>query len=120
MYGFIDKNGNYYEVAEWPKRFRMSDDQPVPIRPSPYHVWVGWAFSVEKWRQEYVIPKTQKLLTEADAVARRYETQKAAELPTTDTEEVYNQTLIYMQLLRDLMVSMTPDETWPERPAWVE
>lgn len=121
MYGFIDKNGNYYEIAELPKRFRMPDDQPIPIRPSPYHVWVGWVFNVEKWQQEYVIPKAQELLVEADAIARRYETQKAAGLPTTDTEEVYNQTLIYMQLLRDLMVSMTPEtETWPERPAWVE
>ncbi len=121
MFGFLDQNGNYYEVAEWPKRFKMPEDQPVPIRPSPYHIWVGWSFSVDKWRQGYVVPKAQMLLTEADAIARRYETQKVAELLTTDTEEVYNQTLMYMQQLRDLMVTMTPEsETWPEKPAWVE
>ncbi len=121
MFGFINKNGNYYEVAELPKRFHIPDDQMVPIRPSPYCIWVGWVFSVEKWRQEYVMLKAQRLLAEADVIARRYETQKSAEIPTTDTEEVYNQTLIYMQQLRDLMVTMTPEtETWPEKPAWVE
>lgn len=60
-------------------------------------------------------------MAEADAIARRYETQKAAQLETTDTEEVYNQTLVYMQQLRDLMVTMIPeDENWPEKPTWVE
>lgn len=30
---YIDKNGNYYEGD------RQGEDQEVPQRPSPYHIW---------------------------------------------------------------------------------
>ncbi len=119
-YGFIDSNGNYYEIAGFTERINIPDQQ-VPLRPSKYHIWAAgeWVFNLEKWRHEYVLPKARELLAEADTVARQYETQRAAQLPTTDTEEIYNETLVYMQQIRDLVVSMTPEaEIWPEKPEW--
>lgn len=119
-FGFIDTNGNYYEIAGFTERLQ-NPDQKVPIRPSKYHIWSNgeWVFSNDLWRQEYAIPKARELLTEADRVARQYETQKAAQLGTTDTEEIYNQVLVYMQQIRDTVLTMTPDsEIWPDKPAW--
>lgn len=121
-YGFIDSNGNYYEIAGFTERL-SNPDQCVPLRPSKYHIWVDgeWLFSIDKWRRDYIMPKARELLAEADAVARQYETQKAAQLNTTDTEEIYNATLVYMQQIRDLVLTVTPEtEIWPEKPAWMK
>lgn len=77
----LDKRPEYFEIVE-------------PKKPTQEELDAQNANRVRSIRGEYMAETLNKV--------ERYETQKAAEIETTDSAETYRNYLLYLQYLRDV------------------
>lgn len=80
-YEILDKRPEYFEIVE-------------PKKPTQEELDEQNANRVRSIRSEYMAETLNKV--------ERYETQKAAEIETTDSAETYRNYLLYLQYLRDV------------------
>lgn len=80
-YEILDKRPEYFEIVE-------------PKKPTQEELDEQNANRVRSIRGEYMAETLNKV--------ERYETQKAAEIETTDSAETYRNYLLYLQYLRDV------------------
>ena len=80
-YEILDKRPEYFEIVE-------------PKKPTQEELDAENANRVRSIRSEYMAETLNKV--------ERYETQKAAEIETTDSAETYRNYLLYLQYLRDV------------------
>lgn len=88
---------------------------------NPYPCWneaeQKWDVDVAAWKKGFLRPGRDERLLASENRIRRYENQLAAQLPTTETAEMILAVRQYMQRLRDLPETSTPDNLiWPEVP----
>ena len=96
----LDKRPEYFEIVE-------------PKKPTQEELDAENANKIRSIRSEYMA----KTLNEVE----RYETQKAAGIETTDSEETYKEYLIYLQYLRDVPQSEDfPDVEVLTFDEWIE
>ena len=99
-YEILDKRPEYFEIVE-------------PKKPTQEELDAENANKIRSIRSEYMA----KTLNEVE----RYETQKAAGIETTDSEETYKEYLIYLQYLRDVPQSEDfPDVEVLTFDEWIE
>ena len=80
-YEILDKRPEYFEIVE-------------PKKPTQEELDEQNANRVRSIRSEYMAETLNKV--------ERYETQKSAEIETTDSAETYRNYLLYLQYLRDV------------------
>ena len=80
-YEILDKRPEYFEIVE-------------PKKPTQEELDAQNANRVRSIRGEYMAETLNKV--------ERYETQKAAEIETTESAETYRNYLLYLQYLRDV------------------
>lgn len=80
-YEILDKRPEYFEIVE-------------PKKPTQEELDAQNANRVRSIRGEYMAETLNKV--------ERYETQKSAEIETTDSAETYRNYLLYLQYLRDI------------------
>ena len=80
-YEILDKRPEYFEIVE-------------PKKPTQEELDAQNANRVRSIRGEYMAETLNKV--------ERYETQKTAEIETTDSAETYRNYLLYLQYLRDV------------------
>ena len=84
-YEILDKRPEYFEIVE-------------PKKPTQEELDAENANRVRSIRGEYMAETLNKV--------ERYETQKAAEIETTESAETYRNYLLYLQYLRDVPQSV--------------
>ena len=99
-YEILDKRPEYFEIVE-------------PKKPTQEELDAQNANRVRSIRREYMAETLNKV--------ERYETQKAAEIETTDSAETYRNYLLYLQYLRDVPQSVNfPNVEVLTFDEWVE
>ena len=80
-YEILDKRPEYFEIVE-------------PKKPTQEELDAQNANRIRSIRSEYMVETLNKV--------ERYETQKAAGIDTTESEDTYRNYLLYLQYLRDI------------------